>query len=1422
MKKMLLLCVMALSAFALSFSSVSAKEMDKSKLPSLLAGSNAGNDFYISFPPCYEESAGGDNSLRVFVASGVRQEVVLEVESQGYRVNKIAVPNDVIEFRIPTTVGQPYSKGVTTLAPPEQVYQKAAVHIKARAPIICYGVTRFLYTSDGFLAIPVSAFGNEYVVASYPQYTAAGSTYDLPSLTNIVAAYDDTEVTFTMGGTSGSRTTGGLRKGQKATVTMNRGDVWCFADACDACDVAGSLVKATKPIGVVSGNQCANVPAGVPWCDYMVEMELPTFTWGKEYHVTPIVGRLKAPVIRVFAKERDTKVLRDGQDWMRITLNSRGEGDAFIERRAFDGLLADVVNAGGTPCKVISADKPIYIMLYNPGQADDNVPSDPFAMVMTPLEQYQKEIVFCTPGAKGGSLPFLRQYVNLVYANNPDGSIPDDLEFATVVNGKFTWKKVSVQFGGNPGIKFAIPINGKTYSMKRLQLNGDGVYRIRANERFAGYAYGFSNYDSYGFPTSVALGDLEKKDTIKPDPKWKVLCDGSVVGADGSGDALVTDKPDDANVRSNLALVYMDLDSSYNYDFTYDKKREFIAGTTITTDWSLNVIDPANDARAMLVFVDRAGNDTIVTVNYKAFSVDVVAKETDFGLLKPGQKMTKQIDLVNLNKTSAAVVKGFRLKNGSNGFKLQNITFPLTIPAGGKVTLDVEFTKDVIGEFTDAFIMDDGCVTAEKGIVKAKVGEPIIYVSEIDYGAIKKGTTSILPMTIKNEGTVPLTITGYTQPSQGSIFRLVNFPTISTATPLVLPVGESRTYDVEFTALDKIQYTDQIVFSSDASSRDSIGELRGRGVEGGLIARGYDWQRRRTNAGPYVSDSGIYLKNIGNANVTIRQATALNPAAAYSYDNNFANQLTLKPDEEGWYPAAFSPAVPGGDTLTINFETIDGTVTPTDPPLRGAGIIGHLATQNYDFDTTFVQGVVKPINKKTVIIENVGTKVNGADFSDNVLIDSIIITNAGTIADKITGNVYGTSGFRFDYSAMKLPVTLKPGEKLSIPAEFQAQKPGIVMESISTQSDADNVVQSDWTGFGVDPFKPDPRIVLVGGKVDNICLGSQGTILASVQNTGNVKFPILNAFIEPASQEFQIDPNSLTALKATSLDLAETRPISILFSPLAPVGVKTATLALIGPTDQDTTRVIVTGTAVDYSYTINTKGSTGVKIGSSTDVVLSLQTAPDANANLQSMRFVVDFDSKVFSPVVNNIKTSGNYAGAGYSIGNASIVSPGKLQFDVIALNTKIDKSGDIVTIPMNVYLPVDGKKEFDVISTITTSNPCVTIKPVPGKIEIDPTCAYSLRGVDSKGQAFSLQSVSPNPIVNGMGELVFSVGFKVQTEISLYTMTGERVAIINDGVLEAGVYTAQVPFANIPSGSYVVKMVAGPYIDQQQISVTK
>ncbi|MFN5520455.1 MAG: choice-of-anchor D domain-containing protein, partial [Ignavibacteria bacterium] len=1138
-----------------------------------------------------------------------------------------------------------------------------------------------------------------------------------------------------------------------------------------------------------------------------------------EYHVTPIVGRQKAPVIRVFAKERDTKVFRDGQDWMRLTLNSRGEGDAFIERRAFDGDLTSIVNGGGTPCKVVSADKPIYVMLYNPGQADDNVVSDPFQMVLTPLEQYQKEIVFATPNAKGGSLPFTRQFVNLVYETTPDGAIPDDLEFATVVNGKFTWKRVSVQFGPSPGFNFAVPIRGKNYAMKRLQLNGDGVFRIRSSSPFAAYAYGFASYDSYGFPTSVALGDLEKKDTVKPNPEWKVLCDGSVVGKDGSGDALVTDKPDDPNVRSNLALIYMDLDSSYNYEFDYDKGREFIAGTTIKTDWSLKVIDPATDARAMLVFVDRAGNDTIIDIMYKAFAVDIEAKDTDFGKCKPGETITKTIDLVNKNKNSSATVKNLTLKSGSQGFTLLNATFPLTIPAGGKVTLQVSFKSDAKGEFRDAFLMDDGCVIAEKGTVKAVVGEPIIYVSEIDFGTIKKGTKVILPLIVRNEGDAELTITGYTLPKDPAVFRLVNWPSISAQSPLVLQPTESRQLDIEFTAVDAVSYTDAIVFSSDARSRDSIGELKGKGIEGGLLARGADWGRKRTGNGPYMEAKGITLENIGNGPIRVIQSSA--PSAEFAFDKNVFNGVTLQPGEVKEFEAAFSPTVIGNDKLIVTFETDMGTSVPTDPPLRGAGIIGQLATQDYNFDSTIVQGIVKPANRKMVRITNIGTTdANGADFSDDVELRELMMVSAGSIGE--TNAAYGSQGFKYDKAALNLPRILKKGEFLEFQAEFQAQRPGAAKAELQTESDASNSVISTWTGWGVDPFRPDPKIEPKGGSVNNICIGSSGDITATVKNVGNVKFPVLNAFISPANPEFTIDGASLSALLASNLDLNETRDVKIKFSPVGAPGVRTVKLGIVGPTVDDTVYAVgdINGEGVSYITDLEVAGRSDVQIGSKTSVGIRLKSAPSPIAAVKSMPLTITYDPKVFSPVLSEIVLAGSYT-TGYTIKDRQLVKDGEILVTVEASTGFIDKAGDILTIPMNVYLPNYGKTDFE-IEAKGASIGCLTVNPGKGPMKIDPTCAFNYRGVDPSNQAFSLKPLSPNPIMGDKATVEFSVGFTVNTEIALYSMKGERVATLANGSYQKGVYASEVPFGNLPSGSYVIKMVAGPYATEQQITISK
>ena len=129
MKKIYSLLTAALLVCAMVISSATAGEIDVKKLPKLLTSpTNAGNEFYFSFPPCYEEeSAGYENSCRVFVCSGVKQLITVEVPGKSWKMTKVAQANDAIEFVIPTGVAQPFLKRGSAKAPAEQVYKGAAI-----------------------------------------------------------------------------------------------------------------------------------------------------------------------------------------------------------------------------------------------------------------------------------------------------------------------------------------------------------------------------------------------------------------------------------------------------------------------------------------------------------------------------------------------------------------------------------------------------------------------------------------------------------------------------------------------------------------------------------------------------------------------------------------------------------------------------------------------------------------------------------------------------------------------------------------------------------------------------------------------------------------------------------------------------------------------------------------------------------------------------------------------------------------------------------------------------------------------------------------------------------------------------------------------------------------------------------------------
>ncbi|MBX7154751.1 MAG: T9SS type A sorting domain-containing protein [Bacteriodetes bacterium] len=556
--------------------------------------SNVGTEFYFSVPPCYE--VGGTSAINLYVACPVKTKVTVDVEGRGFSVVRQTVANDIIEIRLNPGVAQAFSKTDSEGIPAEQVWPKAAVHVKADVPITVYVSIRFPYTSDTFLALPVESLGKEYIVASMADMTWMYGGYSLPSITTITAIEDSTIVNFKLGGNAVTVTSGGLKSGQTKTFTMNRGDVVVIGNSKDSKegDMSGSKITSDKPIAVTSGNQCANVPTTLRWCDYIAEMELPTQMWGKTLLVPRFSTRKNSALIKVFAKDSNTMVSKNCSAGKLIQKAGGVEGTGFMYER---------VNANANTVMVYSADSPISATFFNSGQEDDNVVSDPFQMNIYPVEQFSTSYIINTPGIKGG-FKFDFNYLNVIYQLTDNNTMPEDLEFGTAVNGEIKWRKLREMFGPSIGDVFSCLVNGKKYASKECIVPGDNVYMIRCGTPIGLYMYGVSNYDSYGHLAGAFTFDLNKKgDTQKPIPLIITSDKHKVTGS-------VTDIPSDSATRSNLSKIVLGITST-NCTVVHDNLKP---GNVATANWSVIQTDSTKDASATLTFTDRAGNDTTITL----------------------------------------------------------------------------------------------------------------------------------------------------------------------------------------------------------------------------------------------------------------------------------------------------------------------------------------------------------------------------------------------------------------------------------------------------------------------------------------------------------------------------------------------------------------------------------------------------------------------------------------------------------------------------------------------------------------------------------------------------------------------------------------------------------------------------------------
>jgi hypothetical protein len=787
------------------------KNIFKSKYSNSFGADCWGKEFWLSVPPSYAES--GDpskNIIKLLITSPVKTQVTVEVAGKLYSKNKMTIPNDVIEFNLSQYEAQPFSKGWSDAPPVEQIFEGAGIHIYADDMIMVYLLVRFLYTTDGALILPANVLGKEYIVSSYNEDPLLRGTNDgkIPSMAVIVAAYDNTSVKFTMGGTQISKTVGGLKPGEFTEIILNKGDVWAFSTNESNHDLSGSKITSTKPVGVLSGNFCADIPIGIQYCDYIVEMETPTNTWGK-YYIVPQVPNRKLPnIIRIYAKEPETKIFRNGNEIGTITSSGGIIGKGWLEMR--------LVPIEWTPqSAIIYGDKPISVTEYNTGSSEESSSQgifDPFSCKIMPLEQNPIMFTFFTPYIAGG-VSYTSNYLNLIYQTDKSGDIPDDLEYGELVASEFKWSKVSLRFSG---IDEALPfkINNNSFKVKTISVSGQGVYKIRSGSPVFGYIFGGSMNECYGFPASGVFRDLSINDTLPPLPVWEMDCLGNIINAN------VTDMPTQVLSRSNLSLIAVENDSSYNYNFQYDN---FSPGSAATTSWGAQIKDPKKEARLVVAFTDRNGNDTTIIIQYHPVKLRISPKNYNFNTIKSGDIATSSFWLIN-ESSGAVEIKDLKIK--SNSFEILDLKPTFKINAYDSIRCTIRFTAKGTEFLQDSLVFSDSCNNSAGAMVYAESAEPVINVTDINFYDVPVGTHSVKQVMVRNTGKVPLKITGFSHPDN-SCFKMdsayinLESPIFLNSTPL--------SFSVTFTPTEATQYNDSIVVHSDAKQLDSVITLTGSG-----------------------------------------------------------------------------------------------------------------------------------------------------------------------------------------------------------------------------------------------------------------------------------------------------------------------------------------------------------------------------------------------------------------------------------------------------------------------------------------------------------------------------------------------------------------------------------------------------------------
>ena len=394
--------------------------------------------------------------------------------------------------------------------------------------ISVYGVSDEQRSTDGFVALSCDGMELGVPFRRYEYAIVSGSIRVTPSTSQtfseflIIPCEDDTEIDIVPSQviTILSADFGTMRFGHginpdSAKWESSSGDRPQAGDTlliANTNDLTGSIVRSDKPVVVMSGHQCAQVPVGYTACDHLVEQIPPSTTWGYTFLVNPLAARESGDIYRIVTVNDDTGVSVTCADegtggnleTEDLGVLNRAQGENWIEYATTPPNVAPCVQDFVRRYCSIQSTKPVIVAQYSQGYTVDmhcttdeyTELGDPFMSLIPPVIQYVNNYTIMPVSALAGDFPV--RFVSIsVYKEffQPNQIMMDGVAFEPAGS---QWNEIHCADGDVCG-----------YGLYREFGLGDHViYHTNENAGLSVQTYGFQQQNSYGLPGGMEMEPL--------------------------------------------------------------------------------------------------------------------------------------------------------------------------------------------------------------------------------------------------------------------------------------------------------------------------------------------------------------------------------------------------------------------------------------------------------------------------------------------------------------------------------------------------------------------------------------------------------------------------------------------------------------------------------------------------------------------------------------------------------------------------------------------------------------------------------------------------------------------------------------------------------------------------------------------------